>query len=47
VLERYGWSEKLQREYVIEPGLVPARVIIQQRGLYVVVCAAGEMTASL
>ena len=47
MLERYGWSEKLQREYVIEPGLVPARVIIQQRGLYVVVCAAGEMTASL
>jgi ribosome biogenesis GTPase len=47
VLERYGWSETLQREYVIEPGLLPARVIIQQRGLYVVVCALGEMTASL
>jgi ribosome biogenesis GTPase len=47
VLERYGWTEKLQREYVIEPGLLPARVIIQQRGLYVVVCALGEMTASL
>lgn len=49
MLERYGWSETLQREreYVIEPGLLPARVIIQQRGLYVVVCALGEMTASL
>jgi len=47
VLERYGWSEKLQREYAIEPGLLPARVIIQQRGLYVVACALGEMTASL
>jgi len=47
VLERYGWSEKLQHQYVIEPGLLPARVIIQQRGLYVVVCAHGEMTASL
>ena len=47
MLERYGWSETLQREYAIEPGLLPARVIIQQRGLYVVVCALGEMTASL
>lgn len=47
MLERYGWSETLQRQFVIESGLLPARVIVQQRGLYVVVCALGEMTASL
>jgi len=47
VLNRYGWSETLQRQFAIESGLLPARVIVQQRGLYVVVCALGEMTASL
>jgi ribosome biogenesis GTPase len=49
VLERYGWSEELQRQFTTcaDPGLLPARVIIQQRGLYVVVCALGEMSAGL
>lgn len=47
MLERYGWSDTLQRQFAIESGLMPARVIVQQRGLYVVVCALGEMTASL
>jgi ribosome biogenesis GTPase len=49
VLERYGWNEKLQQQFTncAEPDLVPARVIIQQRGLYVVVCEEGELTASL
>ena len=49
MLERYGWSEELQRQFTTcaEPGLLPARVIIQQRGLYVVVCALGEMSAGL
>jgi ribosome biogenesis GTPase len=49
VLERYGWNEKLRHQFTncAEPGLVPARVIVQQRGLYVVVCEEGELTASL
>ncbi|HEY2885854.1 MAG TPA: ribosome small subunit-dependent GTPase A [Rhizomicrobium sp.] len=49
MLERYGWSEELQRQFTTcaDPGLLPARVIIQQRGLYVVVCALGEMSAGL
>ena len=49
MLERYGWSEALQRQFTTcaDPGLLPARVIIQQRGLYVVVCALGEMSAGL
>jgi ribosome biogenesis GTPase len=45
----YGWSRGLQHDF--EPfaaqGLVPARVIIQQRGLYRVVAEAGETEAKL
>lgn len=49
MLKRYGWSEELQRQFTTcaDLGLLPARVIIQQRGLYVVVCALGEMSAGL
>ncbi|MDB5474752.1 MAG: ribosome-associated GTPase [Phenylobacterium sp.] len=45
----YGWSRGLQRDF--EPfaarGLVPARVIVQQRGLYRLVAEAGETEARL
>ena len=41
----YGWSESLQRDF--EPfaaqGLVPARVIVQQRGLYRLAAPSGEI----
>jgi len=43
----YGWGEALQRDF--EPfaarRLVPARVIVQHRGLYRIVGEAGEMEA--
>jgi ribosome biogenesis GTPase / thiamine phosphate phosphatase len=49
MLSTYGWSRGLQRDF--EPfaarGLVPARVIVQQRGLYRVVGEAGETEARL
>ena len=45
MLTSYGWSETLQRDF--EPfaaqGLVPARVIVQQRGLYRLATSAGEI----
>jgi len=45
LLTSYGWSETLQRDF--EPfaaqGLVPARVIVQQRGLYRLAASAGEI----
>ncbi len=43
-ISQYGWTEKLQHDF--EPyaaqGLVPARVIVQQRNLYRLVTDAGE-----
>jgi len=49
VLERYGWSDALQHQF--EPhaaqGLEPARVLVQQRGHYEIVTAAGERLATL
>jgi ribosome biogenesis GTPase len=49
VLERYGWSEALQNQFASHAaeGLVPARVIVQQRGHYEVVADSGELTAIL
>ena len=45
MLISYGWSDALQRDF--EPfaarGLVPARVIVQQRGLYRLATEAGEV----
>ena len=49
MLERYGWSDALQSHFesLAQPELQPARVLIQQRELYVVVCESGELTATL
>ena len=45
MLTSYGWSDSLQRDF--EPfaarGLVPARVIVQQRGRYRLAAPAGEI----
>ena len=43
MLERYGWSDALRRQFELsdEASLVPARVLIQQRGHYVVMSEAG------
>ena len=49
MLDRYGWSETLRQQF--EPhaalGLVPARVLVQQRGRYEIVTAGGELSATL
>jgi ribosome biogenesis GTPase len=49
VLERYGWSDALQRQFEVHAaeGLVPARVLVQQRGHYEIVAGTGERTAAL
>jgi ribosome biogenesis GTPase / thiamine phosphate phosphatase len=49
VLERYGWSDVLRHQFESHAaqGLEPARVLVQQRGHYDVVTAAGERTATL
>jgi ribosome biogenesis GTPase / thiamine phosphate phosphatase len=49
VLERYGWSDTLRQHFASHAaeGLVPARVLVQQRGHYEIVAEAGELTATL
>jgi ribosome biogenesis GTPase / thiamine phosphate phosphatase len=45
MLESYGWSDALQHDFqpFAAQGLVPARVIVQQRNLYRLVAEAGEI----
>jgi ribosome biogenesis GTPase len=47
VLTQYGWSERLQRDFApyADQGLEPGRVIVQQRGGYRLITAAGEAEA--
>lgn len=49
MIDQFGWSEALQQQFDIHaaPGLIPARVIVQQRDLYEVATDAGELTARL
>jgi ribosome biogenesis GTPase / thiamine phosphate phosphatase len=49
VLDRYGWSDALQQQFHIHAasGLMPGRVVVQQRGLYVLATPLGEATAQL
>jgi hypothetical protein len=49
LLNSYGWSDALQQQFqdYAARGLAPARVIVQQRGLYVLATPAGEATAQL
>ncbi|WP_448954325.1 ribosome small subunit-dependent GTPase A [Labrys neptuniae] len=49
MLETYGWSGTLQSAFLphAASGLVPGRVIVQQRGLYRLITPFGELTASL
>jgi ribosome biogenesis GTPase len=49
VIEHYGWSEALQRSFETHtgPGLTPARVVVQHRGLYRLVARDSELTATL
>lgn len=49
MLDVYGWSETLQRQFAFHAaeGLTPGRVIVQQRGLYRLVTPQGEVAAEL
>lgn len=49
MLETYGWSDALQSDFAphAAEGLVAGRVIVQQRGLYGLVTAAGEARAEI
>jgi ribosome biogenesis GTPase / thiamine phosphate phosphatase len=49
VLNSYGWSETLQQKFQTHAasGLRPARVIVQQRGLYVLATEFGDVSAQL
>jgi ribosome biogenesis GTPase / thiamine phosphate phosphatase len=45
MLKSYGWSDALQHDFqpFAAQGLVPARVVVQQRNLYRLVAEAGEI----
>ena len=45
MLKSYGWSDALQHDFqpFAAQGLVPARVIVQQRNLYRLMAEAGEI----
>jgi ribosome biogenesis GTPase len=49
MLEQFGWSDALQHQFstYAAEGLIPARVVVQQRGLYDVVTEIGELSATL
>jgi ribosome biogenesis GTPase / thiamine phosphate phosphatase len=49
LITSYGWSDTLQQQFHTHAtrGLEPARVIVQQRGLYVLATPTGEATAQL
>ncbi len=49
MLETYGWSDTLQRQFASHAaqGFVPGRVIVQQRGLYRLATPQGEVSAEL
>ncbi len=49
MLEQFGWSDSLRQRFAphAAQGHSPARVIIQQRGLYTLACEAGELTGRL
>ena len=49
MLNQFGWSDALQQQFTpyAADGLIPARVVVQQRGLYDVVTELGELSATL
>ena len=49
MLEQFGWSDALQHQFTAyaAEGLIPARVIVQQRGLYEIATDVGELAATL
>lgn len=49
MLEQFGWSDALRHQFTAyaAEGFIPARVIVQQRGLYEIVTEMGELSATL
>lgn len=49
MLEDYGWSGELRRQFIAHAaaGLIPGRVILQQRGLYGLATQLGEVSAAI
>ena len=49
MLNTFGWSEALQHQFtpLAAEGLIPARIIVQQRGLYEIATDVGELSATL
>lgn len=49
MLEQFGWSDALQQQFAVHAaqGLLPARVLVQQRGRYEIATEAGELSATL
>jgi ribosome biogenesis GTPase len=49
LIQHFGWSDALQQQFAVHAaqGLIPARVIIQQRDFYEVATDYGELTAKL
>jgi ribosome biogenesis GTPase len=49
LLTTYGWSERFQRDFApyAAEGLIPGRVVVQQRGRWRLVTEAGEIDAEL
>src|SRR5207245_694796 len=49
MFQSYGWSHALQQEFdlLAAADLQPARVVVQQRGLYRLVAESGELAATL
>jgi ribosome biogenesis GTPase len=49
LIRTYGWSDQRQHDFAAhaERGLIPGRVLVQQRGLYDVVTDLGELAAQV
>jgi ribosome biogenesis GTPase / thiamine phosphate phosphatase len=49
LIRSYGWSDQLQHDFTAhaERGLIPGRILVQQRGAYDVVTDLGELTAQV
>jgi ribosome biogenesis GTPase len=49
LIRSYGWSDALQQDFAPHAarGLVPGRILVQQRGLYDVVTDLGELAAQI
>jgi ribosome biogenesis GTPase len=49
LIDQYGWSDALSHDFAPHAalGLIPGRVLVQQRGQYDIITDAGELTAEI